>query len=398
MSQAPIVSIVVPSFRQGRFLGAALESLRRQHYPHLEVRVHDNCSQDETPAVLERHRRWIDAIEVQKDAGQADALRRGFEQSSGEILGWLNADDLLMPDAVRRAVDRLAASDQPDLVYGHAAFLDERGNFRRYFHEVQPPIPGLLRDHSDYIAQPSAFFRRSTYESVGGVDAGLRYTMDWELWCRMERAGARFAFVDEVLAGVRVHEAAKTASGGLQRLAEIFRVNRRHGSRRLPLVALRHLYGDHLRKRFRGLRWPARAVGSRLAPRPEEGEGIVLGLAPGGWVVRRSFAIRFPVLDRSAGVSLHLEGPEVCDLEITLEGRPGRIARAGQQAWVLSWHFDPAIDIDALTVKGHVSAELARAGTLRVLAVDLERERGSDSLVADRRRESPPVSAGSPRC
>jgi len=398
MSQAPVVSIVVPSFRQGRFLGAALESLRRQHYPHLEVRVHDNCSQDETPAVLERHRCWIDAIVVQKDGGQADALRRGFEQSSGEVLGWLNADDLLMPDAIRRAVDRLAAPDHPDLVYGHAAFLDERGNFRRYFHEIQPPTPGLLRDHSDYIAQPSAFFRRSTYESVGGIDARLRYTMDWELWCRMERAGARFAFVDETLAGVRIHEAAKTVSGGLRRLAEILRVNRRHGSRRLPLVALRHLYGDHLRQRFRGLQWPARAVGRRLAPRPEEGRGIVLGLAPEGRVVQQSFAIRFPVLDRVARVSLHLEAPEVCDLEVTLEGRPGRIARVGQQAWVFSWYCEPAIDIDALTVKGRVSAELARAGTIRVLAVNLDREGDSDSLVEDRRRESPPVSAGSPRC
>src|SRR6185295_11209871 len=131
------VSIVVPSFQHGRFLTCALESLLRQTYSNIEIIVQDNGSTDETPEILARYRSRLALVCTEKDAGQSDALRKGFERSHGEILGWLNADDLLLPDAVEKIVARFQQEPAAAVVYGHAVLLSETGQFIRYFHEIQ---------------------------------------------------------------------------------------------------------------------------------------------------------------------------------------------------------------------------------------------------------------------
>src|SRR5688572_22910134 len=132
----PLVSIVVPSRNHAWSLESCLRSLLGQTYPRIEVIVRDALSDDGTEDILARHAHRLSAIRREADGGQADALAKGFAESRGEILAWLNADDMLMPDAVERAVAALERAET-DVVYGHCAFLDERGQFRGYFPDIQ---------------------------------------------------------------------------------------------------------------------------------------------------------------------------------------------------------------------------------------------------------------------
>jgi Glycosyl transferase family 2 len=302
----PLVSIVVPSWQKGPFLRYALESLAAQTYPHVEVIVQDNLSTDETVAVLREFEPRLANVVRETDRGQSDALSRGFERCRGQILSWLNADDMLMPDAVARAVAALESPPQPDVVYGHTAFLTQDGQFSRYFCEIQPFSSQWLRNFGPFIAQPSTFFRRAAYVKTGGLDTRLHYAMDWDLWCKMARSGSTFRFVDEVWSGTRMYQRTKTAAGGLPRIREILRVNRRHQTTRFPLAASAHFLGDVLPGRgpvLHGLfRWGWRHVTGRSKSPPT----IVHGLTRSNLLVACPTRIRFPVYDQIWGARVRL--------------------------------------------------------------------------------------------
>jgi hypothetical protein len=307
-SGAPLVSLVVPSWRHGRYLSRTLESLARQSYPHLEVLVQDNASDDETREVLAR---WRDAprvrIVVERDAGQSDALGRGFRAARGDILGWLNADDLLMPEAVDVAVAALTR-ERADVVYGHCALIDAAGQFGGYVPGVGAFDAVALRNHTPFIAQPGVLMRREAYESTGGIDASLHFTMDWDLWCRMHAGGARFHFLPEVLAAARLLPEAKTARMSVARLREITAVNARHGVPLVPLLWGAHLAGRALRPLLSSAFEPARRAWRRATGRPAVASHAVHGLAPGNIVVDRDFAVRVPVFSFVSHVHLQVRG------------------------------------------------------------------------------------------
>jgi glycosyltransferase involved in cell wall biosynthesis len=312
-SAFPILSVVVPSYRQGRFLRPCLESLLRQSGPALEILVLDNCSDDETAAVLEAYRTRLSRVEVRPDHGQADALRRGFAMARGEILAWLNCDDMLMPAAAARAVNVLQADPAIDVVYGHCAHIDEAGDFLGYFHFISDYDEEILRNASDFIPQPSTFFRRSAYERSGGLDPSLSYTMDWDLWCLMARSGAKFRFLPEVLAAARIHAGAKTVRGGLRRFLEVTRVNLRHKTRPLPTLAthfLAHQVAGRLRLKSLGPLYSAllRLRGSLGGLSIQQ--SVVLGIGHGPKLLARSADVRFPVFREVSAFRVQFDRPE----------------------------------------------------------------------------------------
>jgi Glycosyl transferase family 2 len=302
----PLVSIVVPSWQKGPFLRYALESLAEQTYPHLEVIVQDNVSTDETVAILQEFEPRRARVVRERDRGQSDALSRGFERCRGQILSWLNADDMLMPDAIARAVAALESPPRPDVVYGHTALLTQDGQFSRYFCEIQPFSSQWLRNFGPFIAQPSTFFRRAAYVKTGGLDTSLHYAMDWDLWCKMARSGHTFRFVDEVWSGTRMYQGTKTSTGGLPRIREILRVNRRHQTTRFPLAASAHFLGDILPGRGPVLhgffRWGWRHVTGRGKSLPT----VVHGLTGSNVLAETPTRIRFPVYDQISGASVRL--------------------------------------------------------------------------------------------
>jgi GT2 family glycosyltransferase len=229
---APVVSIVTPSFNQRDFIAATIDSVLAQTYPHVELLVMDGGSTDGTLDVLRAYGdrvRWIS----EKDDGQADAINKGFARTSGEILGWLNSDDTLEEDAIRIAVEYLSKHPDVAMIYGDANFIDATGNFIRECAHIEPFDAQRLLHYSDFIVQPAAFFRRSAFEAVGGLDASLHFAMDYDLWLKLARR-FKIDYVPKVLANYRWLGGNKSAIGGRERIEEVRRVATRHGATRLP--------------------------------------------------------------------------------------------------------------------------------------------------------------------
>lgn len=167
------------------------------------------------------------------DEGQASVIREGFAKLTGEILSWLNSDDYYFSDALDRVAACFEADPNLDVVYGDAVHVTADGFFLSYFPSIQEFNESDLT-RNNFICQPACFVRRSAYERVGGIDPSLMYTMDWDLWCRLARAGAKFRYLHEVLAAVRYYPGTKTLSGNWKRYLEIWRIEREYGRRILP--------------------------------------------------------------------------------------------------------------------------------------------------------------------
>jgi glycosyltransferase involved in cell wall biosynthesis len=216
----PRISIVSPSFNQGAFLEETILSVMHQGYPNVEHLVMDGGSTDETAQVLERHRHHLAACCSEPDDGQSHAINKGMARATGEILTWLNSDDALAPGAL--AAVALAFRDpEVDMVAGICELFRDGELIHRHL-TACPDGPLSLDDLLDlegcwhpgqFFYQPEVFFRREIWERAGGhVDSSLHYSMDYELWIRMARCGARLHVIGRPLARYRVHEAQKTAA------------------------------------------------------------------------------------------------------------------------------------------------------------------------------------------
>lgn len=156
------------------------------------------------------------------DKGQSDAIIEGWEHVEGEILGWLNADDALYPGAIEKAARQFRDNPETDVFYGHTTIIDNYETTKGYHWAVEPPSEALL--YGDIISQPSCFFRRSKVDDIGGLDRNLHYTMDWDLWVRLWRAGAKFSYTEDVLSRVLWSSDAKTGGFNKQRQQELERI------------------------------------------------------------------------------------------------------------------------------------------------------------------------------
>jgi glycosyltransferase involved in cell wall biosynthesis len=224
LTMGPLVTVVTPSLNQGRFIRATIDSVLTQDYPAVEYLVMDGGSTDDTLAILQSyssHLTW----DSRSDTGQASAVNAGWRQGRGEILGWLNSDDLYLPGAVTTAVAYLERHPHVDAVYGDGYHLDEAGAvLERY-----PTEPFDLDRLAEvcFICQPSVFLRRQAVEKVGGLDEALRYCMDYDLWIRLGGI-ARFGLVPRYLAATRMHSATKTLGERTAVYAEIVDMVARH--------------------------------------------------------------------------------------------------------------------------------------------------------------------------
>jgi glycosyltransferase involved in cell wall biosynthesis len=231
---SPAFAIVTPSYNTGAHVGAAVRSVLGQDWPHVDYLVMDGGSTDDTVGVLESfgpRLRWVS----ERDRGQADAINRGFARTSGDVLGWLNSDDTYAPGALRAAAEFLAARPDVAMVYGDADFIDAAGDRIGRCAHVEPVFSRRrLLHYSDFIVQPAAFFRRSAFDAVGGLDPSLNWAMDYDLWLKFAAADYKVAHLPRVLANYRWLGDSKSAAGGWARLREVDVVAKRHGARRAP--------------------------------------------------------------------------------------------------------------------------------------------------------------------
>jgi glycosyltransferase involved in cell wall biosynthesis len=208
MSGRPRVSIVMPSLNQGRFIAQSIESVLAQDESNVELIVVDGGSNDETLAILKSFGERVTWIS-EKDDGQSQAVNKGWRMARGEIWGWLNADDLLAPDATRRAVDALDANAALAGVYGDCVYIDEAGAALGKYPAEEFDYAKLVLRAEDFIPQPGVFLRRAWAERVGLLDENLHYVMDYDLWLRLGMR-APLKFLRGEMARARLHRAAKT--------------------------------------------------------------------------------------------------------------------------------------------------------------------------------------------
>ncbi len=221
----PLVSVVTPCLNAGRFLERTIHSVFSQDYPRLEYIVMDGGSSDRTLEILGKYGARLKYISA-PDAGVADAINRGFLQSRGSIFAWLSADDLYLPGAVRKAVERLAADPGAGAVYGGAAWIDEQdGVLGRY--PTRAPFQAEFLQQECVICQPACFLRRETFERAGLLNPRLEFCFDYDLWIRVSRF-ARFAAVDDLLAMSRMHRSNITLRQRREAFEETIGLLRRH--------------------------------------------------------------------------------------------------------------------------------------------------------------------------
>lgn len=203
------VSIVTPSYQQGQFINRTLQSVASQAAPDLEIEhvVFDGGSSDNTVEILKHFKpavRWIS----KKDNGQSDAVNQGIRATDGEIIGWLNSDDIYYPGAIARVVKYFKDNPEVDVVYGMADHVD----LEDHAFEPYPTATWdfeMLKENC-FICQPALFFRRRVTEQHGLLDETLNYCMDYEYWLRLGKAGVRFGYLEEKLAGSRLYADNKT--------------------------------------------------------------------------------------------------------------------------------------------------------------------------------------------
>jgi glycosyltransferase involved in cell wall biosynthesis len=216
-SQSPLVSIVTLSFNQAQFLEEAIRSVLEQTYHDVEYIVVDPGSTDGSREIIERYRSRIATVVLEPDSGPADGLNTGFRHATGEILGYLNADDVLDPRAVQEAVDYLNRHPSTDVVSGHARIIDDAGATIRLSHS-DPFSLRAFAYGACVLMQASTFFRRRAMQSTKGFNVANRSNWDGELFVDMALQGASFARVNAVWSSYRLHEASITGS---RRLAEM---------------------------------------------------------------------------------------------------------------------------------------------------------------------------------
>ncbi|MGO4712516.1 glycosyltransferase family 2 protein [Bradyrhizobium sp. 2TAF24] len=204
---APSIAIVTPSLDQGFSIRATIDSVLHQDYPKLDYLVQDGGSRDGTPTILESYGDRLN-WRSESDTGQSNAINRGFAVVQGDIMGYLNSDDVLLPGTLAYVANAFARHPDVDVVYGHRIYIDVDGfDVGRC---VLPHHDAETLKWADYIPQETMFWRRRVWDAVGPFDETFRYALDWDFILRAQSAGFRFMRLPRFLACFRVHEQQKT--------------------------------------------------------------------------------------------------------------------------------------------------------------------------------------------
>jgi glycosyltransferase involved in cell wall biosynthesis len=202
---------VTPSYNQGQFLEATIRSVLLQGYPDLEYIIIDGGSTDGSVDVITKYEKWLSSWVSEKDAGQADAVRKGFGRSTGDISAYLNSDDLYMPGALQRVAARFGRNPAPDVVYGNLYRIDEFDGVIEE-HRQTPFMQWGFLCGGFFLHQPSTFWRKKTADRVGGIDTDYVFDLDTDLFHRLAMENARFSFERAFLSCFRVHPDSKTSN------------------------------------------------------------------------------------------------------------------------------------------------------------------------------------------
>lgn len=221
----PLISLVTPSLNQAQFLEQTIRSVLLQGYPALEYIIIDGGSNDGSLEIIKRYEPWLSYWVSEPDEGQSQAINKGFRRAGGEVVGWLNSDDLLYPGALAAVGRARLTYPEAKVIYGAGAKVDREGRPSKEIPQ-RPYDPGLLAARC-YFLQPGTFMERGALVAVDLLDEKLRYAMDWDLWIRLCRKGPAVS-LPQRLGMLRVYPETVTNTGGWARRRELAEIGRRH--------------------------------------------------------------------------------------------------------------------------------------------------------------------------
>ncbi len=222
----PKITVVTPSFNQAEFLEETIRSVLLQNYPNLEYIVIDGGSTDGSVEIIQHYSDYLTYWVSEPDNGQADAINKGFSRSTGDIMGWLNSDDLLLSDALYKIATFFCEKKQAKVATGLKKVYDQDSRFRFNVY-LGRPTDAFVR-HWYLVNQEATYWRQEVWENIGPLDADLMFALDFEYWQRMLNYGYSFELIPSYLAVFRRHEDAKNARLITQRQHEMQRVCRQY--------------------------------------------------------------------------------------------------------------------------------------------------------------------------
>lgn len=215
------VSIITPSYNQEKYLEQTMRSVLEQNYPHIEYIVMDGGSTDGSVEIIKKYADKLAYWESQKDAGQADAINKGFARASGDIVAWLNSDDYYLPDTVSAAVKVFDEHHDVVLVYGNMLAVDENGTTFNTLNYKQFTLEDLLC--FQIIGQPAVFMRCSALQKTNGLNLDFHFLLDHLLWMQVAQHG-RILYVNRTWSAARYHAEAKNVAKAAEFGREAFRI------------------------------------------------------------------------------------------------------------------------------------------------------------------------------
>jgi glycosyltransferase involved in cell wall biosynthesis len=228
MPNLPLVSIITPSFNQARYLEATIQSVLGQDYPHIEYIIVDGGSTDGSVDVIKKHEGRLAWWVSEQDKGQTDAINKGFNRASGEILAWINSDDTYNPGAISAAVKYLTENPDVAMVYADCDYIDETGQVIGKFNAAQTDLR-RLREGYVHIPQQTMFFRAKYWKELGPLDPSFYFAMDYDLWTRIAARAQIKYLAGQTWANFRIHTSGKTSFADDRCWPEMLRVHYRDG-------------------------------------------------------------------------------------------------------------------------------------------------------------------------
>jgi len=214
----PRVSIVTPSYNQAQFIEETIRSVLLQGYPDLEYIIIDGGSTDSSVEIIKKYEPWLSYWVSEPDRGQSHAINKGFATAQGKYLAWINSDDTYLPNVLPERIIVLESNPDAVLVYGDCNIVDDVGELIQIYKTKRCTAPMLLLD-GNMIPQPSVFMRPSALSTIGWLNTGLHYGMDYELWLRLSLVGNLY-YLPGLVANFRHHASSKTALNGYEFAAE----------------------------------------------------------------------------------------------------------------------------------------------------------------------------------
>jgi glycosyltransferase involved in cell wall biosynthesis len=237
------VSIITPSFNQGAFIEETIRSVLNQRYSNIEYIVVDGKSTDNTIAVINKFKNLISKLIIEKDTGQSSAINKGFKLATGELVGWINSDDVLNENCVSEIVNIYKENKNAAIIYGSKIeFINSKSETIGQHSIIIKGKSDILKNYS--IIQPGSFYKTEYIRAINYLNINLHYCMDLDLWLRLLNLGPILSYDSSPLAKFRKYLTNKSSTGGISYSREKRKILFRNGLNIFSFLIMRTYYQD----------------------------------------------------------------------------------------------------------------------------------------------------------